>query len=566
MSRFFYLQKGKSLGPIGEKEIVALLAEGKISAFDLICREGEKKWRPLAEYSELRSKLSSKLLAESGDQPWVLLVRSEGQKFHQRGPYAKNLVEKWLKNGEIKYTDYAWTSGMSKWEKLGSLKEFNPKGDFLTFEDTFPGEKITQPESVTSEELLNSVMEMQTAVTTTEIQPEVEVGENEAALYGESVVETEPSISHRKIAPNVSSRLEKVKSKEKSKRGTKPSKVKWKLQLSAVFLLLVVVIGFFVWKKTTIKLPDFSKLFAELRAVKPVPQPMPPVVVEKKNEPESESEPELEPVLSKAPPIPEPEKSVEATPPPVAVPLPPAPKEAINKEPTFVNISKKYLDEASQRLILETDASYHYPLRMKISAKIGEVLDVLRIERDVLIRWKEGGQPEFSLKELPWGNYHVEVDYKTIHAEADFFLGKSNSEFQAELKSHKKKISYGFQQERAKLFQALKDIEELSREMKKLANKKNSPWVKNTKKWQKQLTPLGTQEIKVASKMKGKETLFFPQEWKDFGDLKTQLNNQIKAGGRLLKQSKANELSDNLDKLNKDIKNMRARSASLSLW
>lgn len=182
MRSYFYLQKGKVVGPIHFKDICHEIEFGRLGGFDLIYRDDEKRWKPLGEFSELEKILSAKgkgaekedpdeelseklvpvddslesesfslsskndetqLLDESVDDSleviprvsieddiqWVILKAipnsEELGKFHfkQSGPFTTTIVKKMIAIGEVEYQDFAWRESMSKWKPISKIDQ-----------------------------------------------------------------------------------------------------------------------------------------------------------------------------------------------------------------------------------------------------------------------------------------------------------------------------------------------------------------------------------------------------------------------------------------------------------
>ena len=68
MKNYFYLQKGKVVGPISFEDICREIEFGRLNGFDLIYRDDEKKWKPLGDFKELESALTQKSKGEGGEE------------------------------------------------------------------------------------------------------------------------------------------------------------------------------------------------------------------------------------------------------------------------------------------------------------------------------------------------------------------------------------------------------------------------------------------------------------------------------------------------------------------
>ena len=63
-------------------------------------------------------------LVLDGLKPWVILKLNDQSQWITHGPYAAHEVKTQLKKGEIKATDYCWTSGWDDWKRIYLEPEF----------------------------------------------------------------------------------------------------------------------------------------------------------------------------------------------------------------------------------------------------------------------------------------------------------------------------------------------------------------------------------------------------------------------------------------------------------
>ena len=126
-NKWYYLEKNKTQGPTSTKELLKKIESGQLGPFDLIYRKGEGQWKSMAQFREFHSvfnKLPIQLKKE-----WILLSKNLEKKgqFNIDGPFSTLEIQKKIEGGQIKYTDYVWKGGMTRWYQLAHLKEFNPQ-------------------------------------------------------------------------------------------------------------------------------------------------------------------------------------------------------------------------------------------------------------------------------------------------------------------------------------------------------------------------------------------------------------------------------------------------------
>src|SRR5262245_12531666 len=107
---YFYMNKGKAVGPIDRGEVKSAITRGQIGPFDMLYREGQERWQPSHEFMEFKGEFKEKPRPKLEDT-WVVLVRQEtkrGLAYLQKGPFSTKEIQSQLKSGEIQYRDFIW--------------------------------------------------------------------------------------------------------------------------------------------------------------------------------------------------------------------------------------------------------------------------------------------------------------------------------------------------------------------------------------------------------------------------------------------------------------------------
>ncbi len=125
---------GKATGPVSTEMVKSMIRGGQIQALDLIFREGDVEWLPVASHPELSE--SKKTWNRSTDLQddftpsvsplvtWIVLRPHSGT-YLQEGPFSTAAVAEGLKTGRFLYAQYAWRAGLDRWRRIGDLAEFD---------------------------------------------------------------------------------------------------------------------------------------------------------------------------------------------------------------------------------------------------------------------------------------------------------------------------------------------------------------------------------------------------------------------------------------------------------
>lgn len=126
--------EGKATGPVSTEMVKSMIRGGQIQALDLIFREGDVEWLPVASHPELSE--SKKTWNRSTDLQddftpsvsplvtWIVL-RPHGGTYLQEGPFSTAAVAEGLRTGRFLYAQYAWRAGLDRWRRIGDLAEFD---------------------------------------------------------------------------------------------------------------------------------------------------------------------------------------------------------------------------------------------------------------------------------------------------------------------------------------------------------------------------------------------------------------------------------------------------------
>lgn len=139
--------EGEATGPFATDMVLAMIRAGELEPLDLVFREGETEWRPVATYHELKASNTSaaKSIEHSGSpslatasyaataqpragsgksQSWIVL-RPHNSTYLQEGPFETEFIIEGLQQGKFQFSQYAWHVGMDQWMRIGDLREFD---------------------------------------------------------------------------------------------------------------------------------------------------------------------------------------------------------------------------------------------------------------------------------------------------------------------------------------------------------------------------------------------------------------------------------------------------------
>ncbi len=527
--KYYYLEKGKALGPVAESELVELIRQGRVFALDLVYFQDDVKWRPANEFPVFKEALIQASDLQKKEAQWVVLTkkdRSSGPGFVQSGPFGTSVVLERLAQGTLKYTDYVWKKGMKEWKKINDLPEFArvskppsiaPPENLLLETPPFPQES--------ADVLLKSVVQKKQLEEVDEVPPEAGT-EDLTQSHIDELNPAESSLGKRtaRISPP------KPMGKERVRRPPS-NRFVW----FAAFSLTVFAFGAYLL--TTI---NFQKLRNETN---PPPQQLP--------------------VYTQPPPqtYTPPHPTVVAQPTPNRVETAPAEPPHVEKirPPTYVRSQFQDLQGDGAKIIVESDGNEaEIPVVLQFNALGGEVLEKRGVHkqfRRVLIH----GRNEFPIRalHLPEGQMTVRVSLPSgIAQEKSFFFGVADAHFKERLKRHKKQVTFVYQLERQQLFQITSQVQSDLQDLQlKLSAKSTANWNSYSSSLMARLEKIRTKEIKSDAALENVSL------WPDWLELRAIVQDTL---SRLKASENAPNISskDLLDRTNR----LRSKVMKATLW
>lgn len=463
--RYFYLAQGKTVGPVQSQDIHQLIVKQRIGPLDQICVENTQEWGFVIESPQFKSYFED---TDAGEnllkKDYVILVKSaDGKRWIQKGPYSVEHIRKWLQQGWLNYTDFGWTNGMKKWQKLGELEDFFVRPKPVVFDEVYPGEKLEN--SVPVVEQKTAAQEIpsfhkEESIVTSAAEPESEVAE-------------------------LTADVELIVAEERSR----PQLLRKIVFLCAVVLVFGALIMAMGWK---LLLPYFESLK------------------------DTSSKVAETPVVVKSPPIVEkPKEMIKPMPKKEVVIKPKAQVAAV--EPTYLQLRFKDLAGKNPQLVVLTDGSLHYPIAIVFKSAFGNVLGQPWVEKTFVRERDKKTKGEWiipmSKMRLPSGSYTVTATLDEQVAVSNIFVGKNDTQFRKQMQTHLKNMSGRLYEERQLLYKSYAALEALLFEC-------LSQGQVCSKSQQRSLQKVGSPYIGWAKTQNKRQSLMFPELWYQLGEVK----------------------------------------------
>lgn len=543
MKNIYFVKKGVVEGPVRLEVILKRIRQGEIGILDKVFFEGEVRWQAAGDRDEFKEAFAS--LSAHEEKPWVLLTKNTAdpkvpkeQRYQQSGPFSTETIRQRLHEGSVRFRDYVWKSGMKSWQRISSVAEFKEARPRLEMPSLPSSWRLPGLPEDTSENLLKNVLVKD--LKRSEEPPPLEA-------EGRDLASAKPS-PPKPVSPSAAEARG-----VREKRRPKPRAVQVKIEAAGngkvnkyyfyLAILAVLALGSFgLWRKGLA--PSTPAARNEHPTLKP-----------------SELSQSAQPIL---PPVAQPQQVVIASPEaqdahagakPVSQTAPQAPHPA-----TYLEIKGVGLTTKAAGFDFSTDASESYPIRVKIVAEAGSVLQKNSVYFKTTLR-RKGEEPatiSANQLKLPDGTYQVfaEVDSgdgEVIEASKTYFVGKRDSEFTKSLRAHKKSLTYYFAEERRRLWVTVRELKNREEELAKNFSKDASQWTPSYRKWQKSLQKISIPDPKS-------KNLLLPLTWQEVEEYRDSL--RVK-GQDFNKAALSQESKPALEALDKGLVR---KAASLSLW
>lgn len=564
---------GKATGPISTEMVKSMIRGGQIQALDLIFREGDVEWLPVASHPELAE--SKKTWNRSTDLQddftpsvsplvtWIVL-RPHGGTYLQEGPFSTAAVAEGLKTGRFLYAQYAWRAGLDRWRRIGDLAEFDRR-------DAVRGSGVVPPplpdpiEAILLEDDSDDddVEEFQVLVSATDRTPTQEAASPVVAIGGAAAESPElksPRVEGRDLAAppwESDMPIELVVEEELT-------------PLPAVALT----------RPAAVEIPRH-----EAHASKPVvTEQMQPVVsgVQSLNVVPPETPVVLSSnlrdgwerwgrkiaaggfavlamlflshvFLSKSEDLTRRTRNV-ATPAPIPAVAPVDVKPAAAPVPVPIasnlSILGVKLDSPQAAFVFEGVIPVGAKIEISIRGRLGQIFGVMNVRESRTLVRRDGEVPTLPLAELqlPEGAYTVEAKVGESRSAGEFFIGVRDGRFLSRLEYYLKEISLQTQTQKRELFYSVKELDALARSLGANYGQlraKPALWDRFYRKWTQDISRI---ERTLAGLRANKpEMLAYPEETAELGALYSSVietGRQFDGGIRQSRDVASDALSD----------------------
>ncbi len=540
---YFYLNKGKTVGPIDRTEVKSAIERGQIGPFDLLFREGENRWQPIQEFAEFRGQLRSQPKAKLEDT-WVVLVKQETRKglaYLQRGPFTTQQIQDQLQSGEIQYRDFIWQEGQNQWSRISVLGVFNPPPVQWKPETQLPHDVDFSDDEVTAEHDIEEIMKQ------SHDEPPKDFAPPEANTPDLTKMDDEPPPPRRPISRTIYPPTGRIPVMKRPDTFVKP----WPLDLPRRFSRMRLAAGvaslgllaFLFFHREEILQRSGIKLGKQEEEVLAPTAPLPPKG--KKGKAQTLSQP--------VPPAPTPEvKEPEAQ---------PSAAQVAKATPTRLSVSLSRNATLHPQANFSTDGSFHFPIKVLVTGEAGEILERVSLYREVTVRWAVNEAPRLDLGSMGLGDgkYKLVATLNGFEDRQEFRVGGDDREFRGKLERHRKLISLPFQRERRRFIRAASDLRTLSASLQK-ANESGSrealrAWKTDYQEWSKnRLSGLSLDDPKG---------LVFPMQWQIVRESRQAMVDIHKS---LEKNQKKDSVPEDLKKITASLSELAAGGQKLSLY
>jgi len=541
---YFYLNKGKAVGPIDRAGIKSAIDGGQIGPFDLLFREGDDRWQPIHEFAEFKGQLKGAPKPRI-EEVWVVLQREETRKglaYLQRGPFTTKQVKDQLQAGEIQYRDFIWQEGQRQWSRISANEVFNPPPVQWKPTNSLP-QDVDFDDEITADHLIDEVAQQSHVEPYLDpVPPEASTPDltEEGASEPPAMARSVPRPFRQPTARIPVQRRPNVGLKQWPIEGARRFSLKW-ISGGVVGLALVV----FLASHRQEILKRFGIQVTEVEEVADLPKPP------AKGKSRGKDAPVVEP------PAPTPTAELKVEPPPSEEPL-----QKVVPKRLSVEISGN--STSNPQANFSTDGSIHYPIRVLVVGEAGDVLGRVSVYREVTVRWNDKESPRLDLGTMELGNgrYRLVATVVDQKAVGTFRLGPENREFKEKLERHRKLISLPFQRERRRYIQAARGLGVLGEKLLKASSVRSGISRDGLRRWKSDYDDWVKVRISGLA-LDDPKGLVFPGQWQS---LKTARQSLFDIYKSLEKDPKAGKAQAELKSLSSELSDLEAAGQKLSLF
>ncbi len=436
------------------------------------------------------------------DPKWIVLKRvvDSEAKFLQEGPYTLEKVLELIQVGEITYSDFIWTDGWSKWERIGDRPEFELKKR----EETVLPPSNSKFEFPSAEEMLKEIL-VQSRVDWKEILGQGEEEEEEFELQiDRDERSTERKSSDYENSKSASKNTTSFSEDPTAETGTVATGFMsgrtfrlWALAM-VVVLIFGLSMGLLFHKKLRESFLSWYQTVQERGA--------------KEDLQEEDLQEESFKVEERVRPTAQPKEA--------HAPLVPA---------TLMTVKQIKTRQGRHFLVLRTDAFNGEEIRLIFQAATGKVLKYKSFYGEFRVKSNGGGFVEIDLSPygLGDGEYVVEARTQRVKDRRTLFVGnRRDGNFDQLLSDFRKEISFYQQQEKTELYGLIRQLEtrsvELALNARNYRREKSRAWTDFYLRWRGSSKRIHHENFNLTRKSRYKNYAF-PQKWIELRQLRERL-------------------------------------------
>ena len=550
MSLWYYLVEGRPHGPVSLDEIRGEVQAQRLGAGDLIFREGDSSWRPVAEFTEIGGLFGSD---QNKPHSWVLLMRKpDGKGYKQKGPFSQEEIISKIRSGEVSLTDHVWRAGLKEWYKVMAIPELHRPSSVLSVEK--PPRSVAEP----TQEFVDEFSEVTVDIPHPQEDEVTVVAESTQVTQVTQVIEdADVTLVAHGVTEAEHEQKEVVREVRKGTPWHKPHPHVQRMGFMTYFLELSPmkrVVFFFtavslclsalvVWvflssymdrKKNRLRRTQMTQV-PKTRTGKSAQRVLPPTDVPPVSAPEAESS-----------------------------------GSQVAKEtkvyPSYLRLMKEGEGGRGLKLKILTDGSSHYPISLTILGEGGDVLGIFSVRKGVKLKTLAEREIEFKRLNLPPGRYevHVQTELQKTVAFANFSTGED--QFAKKISRQRKSLILNHNNERRDFIKTvnrlINETAKFSQSVENLAQL--ASWNGFYKSWRRGFERIQSPYFgRVTSQTRSR--FIHSEDWLALKDLRETLNKESSLINRA-RMSGRSVSNLNVKPIALELSRLKERMLQASLW
>jgi hypothetical protein len=598
LAQWYYLQKGRPVGPVSTGQLKAEISAGRIGSSDLIYLERDTSWRAAQTFRELEEAFpkagptrihSAPESQKSDGAEWILLVRKQdGSGYRQKGPFHKEQIRLFIRSGEVSWTDHVWRKGLKEWYKIMALPEFHggaslgappakpakappplPDDTEISLDLSEITEKLPMPaeaeagppEMVGSDEELVPMSAVPAPDTSRSFKFDGGMVPSEADLQEQSFRSAAELYDHTNT---IKVKKRRKKSRRKKSEGENLIRriglVNYYLELSGIQRSLFLIAAGVITAALVIVVTSVSTFLDrdKSKLIRPKAEYVADSAVDDRSrggvaitEPKgADSVKVTAPVVGDSKVVVQQANVVE--PPKVS--------------PTYLKATVLSNGADNVRLRLLTDGSQHFPITVVFSGGGGRVLRVKSFARAIRLAKPEDRDVDIAGLRLPPGHYELTLAMDKLKTFSRMSVATMTADFKKQQTQHRKTLFFEFNEERLALIKTMVRIESEWIKISRFASGPSATvaWSVFYKDW---MQTYGRIKNPILAQISGKNRgqYVLAPHWLELKELKSQFEGELK---KLNEKKKRGQSLDgrSLQALSSQISRLKEEVLQETMW